>query len=395
MTPSTPLRSNTSPLRVAGYAAFLAASWTWVIGMYLPVILLRDYGWWSFVAFALPNCVGAAAMGVFLWHRGSSERFVREHAIACRLFSIVTLAFQVWFVGAMLFEISQGRWIILAGAVTGVVLGRVMVQPRLSWRTAAAFLSLFASLMLVTLALADKGLPPPLPPPTEQPLELLGLACVCVFGFALCPYLDLTFHAARQSVGSPAGSRTFLIGFLLLFPVMLALTAWYGWWAVAHAPANPVAALALLAAAHIAMQAWVTGSLHLSSIGLRGWNRWTIGLCAALAALLLYAAVRAALPNFRYHDLTLFELVYRGFMSFYGLLFPAYVLICAFGFNGTRPAPDSRTLAIFVAAAALAAPMFWLGFIEREGAWLIPGVFVVLLGKLLVKPVDTTAPLMP
>jgi hypothetical protein len=46
-----------------GWANYLGMSWTWCIGMFLPVLLVRDYGigaWWIF---AIPNVVGAAAMG--------------------------------------------------------------------------------------------------------------------------------------------------------------------------------------------------------------------------------------------------------------------------------------------------------------------------------------------
>lgn len=48
---------------VLGWAAYLACSWTWCIGMFLPVLLVRDYGVWGFVVFAVPNVVGAGAMG--------------------------------------------------------------------------------------------------------------------------------------------------------------------------------------------------------------------------------------------------------------------------------------------------------------------------------------------
>ena len=45
---------------------FCACSWTWCIGMYLPVILLRELGWPAVIAFAAPNLVGCAAFGYLL-----------------------------------------------------------------------------------------------------------------------------------------------------------------------------------------------------------------------------------------------------------------------------------------------------------------------------------------
>ena len=41
-----------------GWAAFLASSWTWCIGMFLPVLMIRDYGGWGWAVFALPNILG-------------------------------------------------------------------------------------------------------------------------------------------------------------------------------------------------------------------------------------------------------------------------------------------------------------------------------------------------
>ncbi len=42
---------------------FLACSWTWVIGMYLPMVLLERYGWWGYVIFAVPNVLGVMLFG--------------------------------------------------------------------------------------------------------------------------------------------------------------------------------------------------------------------------------------------------------------------------------------------------------------------------------------------
>ncbi|MDB5302268.1 MAG: hypothetical protein JWO87_3931, partial [Phycisphaerales bacterium] len=56
--------SNTpdnSRLFALGWGAFLACSWTWCIGMFLPVLLVRDFGEMGWLVFAAPNVVGAAA----------------------------------------------------------------------------------------------------------------------------------------------------------------------------------------------------------------------------------------------------------------------------------------------------------------------------------------------
>src|SRR5688572_33083294 len=79
-----------------GWAIYLGMSWTWCIGMFLPVLLIRDYGNWSWVIFAVPNVVGAAAMGWVL-RDGQSELLVAQHRQAIDAFSFVTATFQIFF----------------------------------------------------------------------------------------------------------------------------------------------------------------------------------------------------------------------------------------------------------------------------------------------------------
>jgi len=77
------------------------------------------------------------------------------------------------------------------------------------------------------------------------------------------------------------------------------------------------------------------------------------------------------------------EMVYRMFMGFYGLVFPAYVWLCMIPGRG-RVAPTRRQLIVFTVAVLVALPMFWMGFIARQVVWLLPGVSVVLLARLFV-----------
>ncbi len=42
---------------------YVATSWTWVIGMMLPVLLIRDFGPMGWLVFAVPNVIGAASLG--------------------------------------------------------------------------------------------------------------------------------------------------------------------------------------------------------------------------------------------------------------------------------------------------------------------------------------------
>src|SRR6266853_1095528 len=96
---------NSSPSQVTpaqavtacSWAAYLACSWTWCIGMFLPVLLIRDFGCWGYAAFAVPNVLGAAGMGWVLRRSGSSAAITRRHRSATATFSLVTQAFQIFF----------------------------------------------------------------------------------------------------------------------------------------------------------------------------------------------------------------------------------------------------------------------------------------------------------
>jgi hypothetical protein len=80
------------------------------------------------------------------------------------------------------------------------------------------------------------------------------------------------------------------------------------------------------------------------------------------------------------------DLIYRLFMSFYGLIFPAYVWICMVPIRGKAAGPTQSALVVMAIAIAVAAPMYWVGFINERTWWLIPAVAVVLVAKLFAPP---------
>ncbi|MCH2186203.1 hypothetical protein MK280_10050, partial [Myxococcota bacterium] len=87
---------QTSAIRVLGWGVYCASSWTWCIGMFLPIILLRLFGWPGFLVFAIPNLVGLVAIG-YLCNTERCRAILREHRPAIRLFSAATVAFQLFF----------------------------------------------------------------------------------------------------------------------------------------------------------------------------------------------------------------------------------------------------------------------------------------------------------
>jgi hypothetical protein len=252
-------------------------------------------------------------------------------------------------------------------------------------------------LAIVLLALGQLSLPSPVSIPKGAAIGLASLAPVCLMGFFLCPYLDLTFHRVRQQT-SPAGGRwAFGLGFGLFFLLMILFTLGY---AIPLA-VGATGVLALCVGIHMALQSGFTVAAHLREI-LTAYRRRSSQF-AVLAIAVLIAAVLAGVfqDSASWLGLGRPEIVYRIFMGFYGLVFPAYVWICIPKLsNQLTPPPTSlmqRRQFVFGAAVLLAAPLFALGFLGRQWVWLIPGVAIVLVARFVASPrtVLSSLPLSP
>ena len=207
------------------------------------------------------------------------------------------------------------------------------------------------------------------------------------FGFILCPYLDITFHHARQGLDTKQGGRLgFTIGFVAFFSLMIVLTTRYAGvmnWAMQEKSSFPDTMIlppwlgsAILA--HILCQWIFTVRVHLDRMktipGAQAKQPILFGL-AFISGLIGLGALK--LPD--HSGLTGGEIVYRNFLSFYGLLFPTYMLYRAI------LKKRAKSLSIMWITIAIASPVFWLGFMERQSIWLIPGMGIVLLGAWIVK----------
>lgn len=197
-----------------GWGIFCSASWTWCIGMFLPFVLLRQFGWPGFLAFLIPNVIGCAAFGYVL--TPARLQFVRERCGGvCLWFSLATLTFQAFFAGWMLAPP------IAFGAVTvGVLLAGWMGDR--GWLriavivTAASAACIFWERAPSLVQLPASG--------TNPPESLHGLIPVIALGFLACPYLDLTFHRAQDR--SPS-RHAFLIFGLLFGATLLGVASFW------------------------------------------------------------------------------------------------------------------------------------------------------------------------
>lgn len=422
-------------LAVVGWAVFLACSWTWCIGMFLPIILLRDFGYASFLVFAIPNVVGAAAMGWMIRSAAHSRAMVAAHLPVMRLFSLVTFAFQAAFLlvivwplealvgrGALAFQL-----LVFVAVIVALMRARGMMPHRSSdrgaWFTAAVVFLVSLGCIAAWINAGGPGavpgfdrsnavvaVPEDLGRPRLESLELVALAPVCLIGFLFSPYLDLSFHRARTALGG-AGKKGFALGFGVFFFVMILFTLSYAalFWPrhVWDAPKPPTLAVGAIVL-HLTLQCVFTMLVHEEEFSVRrGAGEetakpkavrhplWTLlpAVLLAIGALIVFAQGRGAVglpvsmapPDSDRVDW------YRVFMSFYGLIFPAYVWLCvvptwkvlARG-DVESAAPTRRQIVVWLAACAIASPAFYLGFIEGRTWWLLGGVGVVLMARLFV-----------
>jgi hypothetical protein len=356
-----------------GWAVYLGTSWTWCIGMFLPVLLVRDYGLNGFYVFAVPNVLGAAAMGWVLRDAALSMDIVTAHRQACLSFSLVTVTFHAFF----------GSWIIaeLTGpfyapfGVLALVVFFLAARAGHGWAIAVAAFVFVASAWLFFLGWANHYLPyTPLGRPLQPARDLFFIAPISAFAFALCPYLDLTFHRARQRLSRDGARVAFSVGFGVFFTAMILFTLAYAQHLIhVHAIADLMAGVV---GCHLLLQAAQTTALHAREVEPRA-------ATGAIAFSLLLVVATGCAGLFVGNQPRVGEAIYRFFMGFYSLIFPAYVWLCMIG-SAARP-PSKRTVIVFIAAVGLAAPMFWLGFIEGRMTWLAPGLAVVLLARLALR----------
>ena len=415
-------------LGVVGDGAFLACSWTWCIGMYLPAILLRDYGVWSFVAFALPNCIGAAALAWWIRSPQASREFVATHAGAVRWFSYVTIAFQWFFAAWLVRNLGLSVWT-LGAVVAGVAVYmslpvRLMDdKPRrlvsiLVWLASAGLLAAWAITSPSDATVA--GLPTPLLNETtfanHPGSHLAPLAAVCLLGFSMSPLLDGTFHLAIQRSRSPRAA--FALGFLVLFAAMIVGTLFYGAALVRDGASGGTsispAGVAWLVVFHMAMQLAFTLAAHERTVSheLAGLamsparapaaavtGATIAGVVLALVAT-LFSANLAAVPPAKPGDvglptLTNTEFIYRGFMTFYGAVVPLYVLGCAMPWRGRAAGWTMQRGMVMLAGLVIVVPAFYMGFIARYSAALWIGVAAIVvvgtIAGLLRVPNETRA----
>ncbi len=392
--PHGPTHLTTNPIL---WGAYLACSWTWCIGMFFPILLLRDFGWVGVIAFAIPNIIGAAAMGWVLRSRESSIRFAERHTNALWWFSTITIGFHIFWIIWLTSFIREAlampdEYLFGAGAIAiaFALSTRRFIQVGKAPQLAMLLWALSAAVLVAMLVRPEPQ--SALDALVQAPRTSSGVEWfipVSIFGFLLCPYLDITFHHARQNLPTQrAGRIGFTIGFGVFFALMILLTVRYAGVIEAGMQGTTLSNTLLppwLAAGvltHLLCQWIFTVRVHLNRMATlkphRLLGQQTLFLVALISGLAGFAAPKIA----DYAGLSAGEIGYRGFMSFYGLVFPAYVLYRVIRAHSTE-IPLQRWMMWL--AIGVAMPMFWMGFIERQSIWLGPGMVIVICGAFVLK----------
>ncbi len=378
------------PLAAIMWALFLGCSWTWVIGMFLPVLLVRDYGVWGWVAFAVPNVLGAAAMGWVLKDPGVSRGLVERHRTACRWFGLMTVAYQAYLIGALTGPIGLTAF--------GVIVLAILVAGRADHlRDTFAALIVFAlSLGLLGYAQSTGNLWTHLDPSAFagrlSNTDLLLFIPAAAFGFALCPYLDLTFHRARQSTQPGTGKAAFTIGFGVVFFSMIVFSLGYAGALEnvnGHIGFDLAPKLWTVLLIQLIVQGGFTTAVHIRSLTVKGGRRTEFGLVIAVALGLMLGLGALLMdgepgPWMQWTFVTsVTELGYRGFLLLYGTVFPAYVLLCMT--TTYRQVSHKAKMCVFAVAATLSYPLACAAFIANRSWWAVPIFAVMVIARIVIE----------
>ncbi len=408
-------------LRAILPACYLAASWTWVIGMWLPVNLTTDFGWPAWVVFAVPNVIGATLVGFI--HRPRrhnapppAQSFFETHRSAIHWFSFVTIALQLFFCGVLAREQLTFFSIGPIGGVSASMVGVVtlaLVIALLPIRRAmmAAALVLLASVGLAFFAAQATGnaqtfVLPPLHGERTQTtyLPLIFMAPAIIIGFLTCPHLDATILRIRRDANDPSGLYAFILGFFGFFLLMIMMTLGYAG-SMSYAKTG---LMSVYIVGHILLQAAFTMGIHARAMVKGGAfkkcdtithdvrparRRIAFALFTLTLMPMLGTAAQDMRLPFTRADYPSSRLIYETFMGAYSIVFPAYLWICAMPKTPAARLDRKQRLTGFALACAFGLPGLALGAIWHID-WGIPlGVgAIVAMPWLLPKSQAKRAP---
>jgi hypothetical protein len=401
---------------VAVWAAFLATSWTWVIGMVLPVLLYPYFHFWGWLAFAVPNVIGAAAVGFFSYGKTDEEKeaFIRKHLVMFSVFSVVTILFQFFVVSWLITRLVGPAALLMYLLLLSMFTRMGRRDRRLDLLTTMGVLILsLAGLAYFCMegrpSWQDESF---LRLSMSQAKNLIWLSSALALGFLTCPHMDMTLLRARNALEPRPAKWAFGIGFGVLFLAMIVFTLAYAS-GMEMLPAGVVTGGQVfgIVALHVVLQAAATSALHIGELRRRpvvpGAGLWVALGIAAVAMLALAGLGREVVTDpenmesatrwtirslgvaiASYQELDQGEVVYRCFLAFYAFIFPSYAWTCMFN----APAGDERVsmtrMGVALMLGAAAAGIAAVGFFSNDFFWVFPGVVLILVGPGVAKVLE-------
>ena len=350
--------------------------------MWLPLVLITRYGWPGFWVFAIPNILGCAAMGYLVRSRESSMAMVQAHRGPMRWFSVATIAYQLFFLA---FIFGEQGWMVGMSATTLpglfvplIAFGLALAASWLPWRAWPWLGTLVFAATMGTWCIVGTQFSERIEGSGSEPgINLWPLAPLIILGFLACPWLDPTFHRARQLAPSRHAFGVFGITF---FAVLLFVT---GYWHI-----DPPAPWGLILAFFI-YQATFTMSAHLRELRLLSnrKNRPAVLSSIALVGIVIGYGVwlvrGPALAEPWLDD------IYLRFLALYGLVFPAWILAFMLGKGSRTPA----NYLLLVIGLVIALPMAEAGMLHTSKWWLVPAVVVVLATSAIISTRSRQGPM--
>lgn len=369
------------------WSSYLACSWTWCIGMFLPALLIRNYGNLVWLVFAIPNILGAAAMPYILKNPEKSAQLIERHKIMCLTFSAITILFQIYFLGWISTLIPPLAILIFATLLILIyILTPEKKQPftaLIIWMFSIfVFIFMIQNTNLINLSAPDFLF--------NSPNSIIYLIPASFFGFLLCPYLDLTFHKVIKSNTTFDSKIIFTLGFGFMFLLMIMLTFYYAKPVVDFMNNSTsyqnIKPYLFLVIAHMILQAGFTILVHTKCLisEFKPNNKYKI-IFAALS-IICFILPYFLSGNNVFLNMSIKEIMYHFFMSFYGVIAPSYILYYMIPLGGKYNPSNKNHTFIFLTSVALALIFFGLAFlgVKWNLLWCATvGVMIVILPRLL------------
>jgi len=374
--------------RIYAWSAYLCCSWMWCIGLFYPVLLYRDFGSISWYFFSIPNILGAVFFPWVIKNAQQSKDFIKKHIFFCKLFSFVTVLFQFYFLLCILipFVSIQGLILILFFSLLFFFIceNHILIVSPIIWTVSLlSLLVIFKFHYKLTLPIPVRD--------NVQIKEVLGLLPVFIIGFFFCPYLDLTFHRVVKELQIYQLKLAYIIAFLLLFLCFLILGIYY--YPIAYQVffriSNPSLSPAYLAFyIYIIIQIVFTGVVHLQEFSnLRpSVSFWNFFIYISIG-LFLYAVFANGEIIILGKIMYLREIIYRCFLSFYGLATPLYFWIFCINTYSCQSLTNRKKWFIWLIIFFAVLPFYILGFFGdfRIIPYVLPaGVLIILLAPYLI-----------